>query len=91
MTEGEIADLRSVLDHDDLSWKAKGLYAFLATKPAGWSPSRARLLLAAADGHRALDTGLKELKQAGLLEIKSESRRGVRGLLWRWKVRTRPS
>lgn len=57
----------AVIENPNLSWKAKGLYAYLVGRPSGWVLRRGHLLKVATDGKAAIATGITELKEAGLL------------------------
>lgn len=57
-----------VLYRRDLSWKAKGLYAYLFSKPEGWEFSGDRIVKEGSDGRKVIYAALKELEQAELLE-----------------------
>lgn len=55
-----------VLERTDLSLKAKGLWAFLMTKPDGWRTSIAGLEAQLPEGRDAIMAALKELSAIGL-------------------------
>jgi hypothetical protein len=50
-----------------LSWKARGLLAFLLTKPNTWEVMMAHLVNSAPDGREAVRSGLAELEEAGYI------------------------
>ena len=50
-----------------LSWKARGLLAYLLSKPDNWSVIVAHLVKQAPDGRAAVMAGLRELESAGYL------------------------
>lgn len=52
-----------------LSWKARGILLLLWSLPNGWEVRRAWLEQQSNDGMFALKSGLKELRQAGLLTV----------------------
>jgi hypothetical protein len=52
-----------------LSWKAKGLYSYLASRPPGWEVQRGDLLNRSTDGRTSVQSGINELKKAGWLTI----------------------
>lgn len=56
-----------LLSDADLSLKAKGLYAYLYSKPDDWDFSSERITLDTKDGIDAVKSGLKELERAGYL------------------------
>lgn len=62
-----------ILNHPKLSLKAKGLWAFLASKPSGWSFSAERIAAQNHDGKEAIGSGLRELEAAGLLTRETKS------------------
>ncbi|MBX3014646.1 MAG: helix-turn-helix domain-containing protein [Caldilineaceae bacterium] len=66
----------TVLNDDRLSWKAKGLAAYLLSKPDDWSIVREDLAKRSRDGVDAVRTALKELEDAGYLV---RTRRSIRG------------
>ncbi|MFS4438575.1 helix-turn-helix domain-containing protein [Paracoccaceae bacterium GXU_MW_L88] len=51
-----------------MSWKAKGIYAFIYSKPDGWNFSTRRIAEEASDGVDATLSGIKELEQAGFIK-----------------------
>lgn len=57
----------AALEHEALSWKARGLLAYLLSRPPGWQTSAERLAAIAPDGRHAIRTGLAELRAAGYL------------------------
>lgn len=62
---------KQFLDEDArLSWKAKGLLAYLLAKPDNWQIRRDDLIIRAADGKDSISSGLKELEEFGYLERK---------------------
>lgn len=55
------------LRDDRLSWKARGLLAFLLSQTEGWRVSSATLAKQAPDGIHAIRAGLRELEDHGYL------------------------
>lgn len=51
-----------------LSFKARGILAFLLSRPPGWKTSAERLAKSGIDGERAVKSGLKELEATGYLK-----------------------
>lgn len=51
-----------------LSFKARGILAFLLSRPPGWKTSAERLARSGPDGERAVKSGLKELEALGYLK-----------------------
>jgi hypothetical protein len=66
-----------IINDDRLSFKAKGLFLYLISKPDGWTFSHDRIMLDNNDGERSVLSGLKELENFGLL---SRSRVRVGGV-----------
>ncbi|MBD7971391.1 helix-turn-helix domain-containing protein [Paenibacillus gallinarum] len=62
------------LNDERLSWKAKGLLAYLLSKPDDWQVYESDLIKRATDGRDSVRTGLRELEKFGYL-----SRRQIRG------------
>lgn len=56
-----------VLNNSSLSFKAKGLYGFIQSKPDGWQFSAERIAKQSNDGVTSVRSGLQELVDAGLL------------------------
>lgn len=62
------------LNDERLSWKAKGLLAYLLSKPDDWQVYERDLIKRATDGRDAVRTAMRELEAHGYL-----SRRQIRG------------
>lgn len=56
-----------VLNDKNLSAKAKGLYAYLYSKPEGWNFAAERIAQDSTDGERGIRGGLIELEERGYL------------------------
>lgn len=56
-----------VLNDSKLSAKAKGIYAYLYSKPEGWNFAIDRIKDDFSDGRLAINTGLRELEKEGYL------------------------
>jgi hypothetical protein len=59
-----------VLNDKNLSWKAKGVYAYLYSKPDGWDFSSNRICNDSSDGRKTVLSALKELETAKYLTRK---------------------
>ena len=66
------------LEDPRLSLKAKGLLAYLLTKPDGWTVVVAHLVKQSNDGRHAVDQALKELERYGYI-IRTKQGRGQGG------------
>lgn len=56
-----------LLNRDDISLKAKGLFGFLQSKPSGWNFSELRIIRQLKEGRDAIRTTIKELQKHGYL------------------------
>lgn len=53
------------LKRDDLSWKAKGILAYILSLPDDWNINLKEVMTHATEGEKAFRSGWKELKDAG--------------------------
>jgi len=58
---------KTCLEEDALSWRAKGIHAYLISKPDDWQVRLAQLIAAGKDGREAVRSAIKELSEAGYL------------------------
>lgn len=70
-----------VLERADLSLKAKGLWAFVMTKPDGWQTSIRGLKAQLQEGDASIRSALKELENVGLYR-KTKSRNELGQVTW---------
>lgn len=63
----------TVLNDKRLSWKAKGIFAYLYSKPEDWDFSAMRFQEDASDRYDSLAAGIKELETYGYLLRKKQS------------------
>lgn len=78
-----------IINNPNISWKAKGIFSYLASKPDNWNFYREEIKKHATDGLRALKSGIKELEDAGYLvkNPKYDSKSGkLKG--WEWVLTT---
>ena len=71
---------KTVLEDDRLSFKAKGILAYLLSKPDNWKVIVGNLVKYSKDGKSAVYAGLKELKECGYYvktPIRSEDGRRI--------------
>ena len=59
---------KSFLEDSRLSYKAKGILAYLLSKPDNWKVIVGNLVNYSADGKASVYAGLKELKECGYYE-----------------------
>jgi len=68
-----------ILHSKDLTWKAKGIYAYLNSKPENWAFSIERIARESNDTTYSTEQGIKELKQSGLLVQKARLVKNSKG------------
>lgn len=76
---------KSVLSNRLLSWRAKGLLAYLLGKPAGWKVRRRELEMQSTDGAHSVRAGLDELRAVGYAKLEKITERG-KFKEWVWKI-----
>lgn len=70
------------LEDARLSFKAKGILAYLMTKPEGWQVNSVHLSKVCKDGRDAILTGLDELGEAGYFTRKRTKNKSGQ---WEWQ------
>lgn len=80
---------RSLLDDKRLSWKAKGIVAYLLSKPPAWKLRVADIVKHGEDGARAVRNGLNELRDLGYAEY-IQPRNGGQFREGTWKISDSP-
>ena len=65
-----------LIEDPRLSWKAKGIYAYLTSRPDGWEVREMDLERRSNDGRTSLRAGIKELEETGWLTRKQEREGG---------------
>lgn len=68
-TDFLVVDKKPFRDDNRLSWKAKGLLAYLLCLPDNWEVNRKEVSNHSKDGATAFDSGLKELKECGYCKV----------------------
>ncbi|KAA9322968.1 conserved phage C-terminal domain-containing protein [Lactobacillus jensenii] len=58
----------AIAQNDELSWKARGIFLYLASMPSNWQFYEVEVAKHASDGRDALRAGLKELEEKGYLK-----------------------
>lgn len=58
---------KTFIDDPNLSLKAKGIMAYLLTKPDTWHVVQQDIVKHCADGRRSVSAGIKELMEAGYM------------------------
>lgn len=67
---------RRVIENPKLSWKAKGLLAYLLSRPDNWVVRFGDLAKRAPDGGHTVRAAMKELKAAGHVKVVAERENG---------------
>jgi len=82
---------KTLLDDDSMSWKAKGILAYLLSKPESWKLRVKDIAQRSTDGETAVRTALKELQSAGYARL--ERRKSDDGKIaeWVWHVADKPA
>ena len=74
---------KTFLEDDRLSFKAKGILAYLLSKPDDWKVIVGNLVNSSKDGKASVYAGLKELKECGYYEkIPIRNEQGTRIIRW---------
>lgn len=76
---------KTLLDDNRISWRSKGILAYLCGKPDGWKVRVNDIRKHGKEGIRAVYTALKELRKFGYAEL-TPIREGRRIKEWVWKV-----
>jgi hypothetical protein len=72
----------AVLNNPNLSFKAKGLFAYLQSKPANWNVSARRICKETKDGRDGILAAMKELEMNGyLVREQTQNKAGQ----WEWE------
>lgn len=70
-----------ILNSEELSLKAKGIFAYIQSKPDGWKFSAEKISLQSSDGIDSVQSGLQELEKHGhLIRSKVKNPKGT----WDW-------
>lgn len=85
-TEYCVVDMRPFRNDSSISWKAKGILLYLIDRPEDWIVSYNHLATLSDDGIDSVKSAVKELKDAGYIDIKSA--RDEHGAItgWQWTV-----
>ena len=78
------------LEREDISFKAKGVLAYLIGKPANWKVRMKDLTNHATEGSHAVEMALKELRKAGYIRLLPERGEDGRVKEWVWLVCNKP-
>ena len=83
---------KTFLEDSRLSYKAKGILAYLLSKPDDWKVIVGNLVNYSADGKASVYAGLKELKECGYYEkVPIRNEQGTRIVRWESTIYENPS
>lgn len=82
----------SIVNDETLTWKAKGIYLYLASKPDDWRFYMKDIAKHAKEGMTSLQSGVKELEVKGYLERKHSFDQDNKfvGYVWILKANSNP-
>lgn len=60
----------AIINNETLTYRARGILIFLLSKPDGWTTSAQRLANQYTEGRDAINTSIKELEDAGYMELR---------------------
>lgn len=80
-----------LLNDCTISWKAKGLYAYLYSKPDDWNFSAKRIHDDATDGYKATYSGILELEKGGYISRQKHANGRTTYHLWEDTDEEKPS
>ena len=75
-----------VINDDRLTWKAKGLFSYLMSKPSEWQFYMSDIKNNSPDGRDSIQTGLKELEEHGYLQRVKRMDEEGKFSGWDWDV-----
>lgn len=67
VSEGFAITSNRLLNNEEISFKAKGLFAYIISKPEGWDFSAKAISSQSKEGYDSIREGLRELESAGYL------------------------
>jgi hypothetical protein len=76
---------KDILNDSSISWKAKGVLAYLIGKPKGWKTRVSDLVRHGPDGESSIRSALMELRKAGYADL-VQLRKGNKIREWVWKI-----
>lgn len=77
---------KTTLKDSKLSWKAKGILAYLIGQPIDWKVRLQDLVNNSTDGSTAIRSALNELRKAGYASLEKEKDGTGKIVEWTWKV-----
>lgn len=80
----------SIIDNPNLSFRAKGIYTYLRSKPDSWEFKVDNIAKVSMEGRDAVRAGIKELENAGYLEKVANKQGNGKFSGWIWIVYETP-
>ena len=75
-----------ILEESILSYRAKGIYSYLVSRPDGWKYNMTNIINISTDGKESVQKGIKELEKVGLLKrVKAQNSEG-KFSGWDWEI-----
>jgi len=79
-----------IMDDPTISFRAKGVYAYLRSKPDNWEYRVQNITRAGKEGRDAIQTAIKELESAGYIERVANQVEGGKYHGWIWYIYETP-
>ena len=83
-------DLNAIDNDPEMSWRAKGIWVYLVSRPPGWKFYFSDLLKRSTDGKTSVRNGVKELQERGYLLIQKIQDQKGRWVGAKWIVTEDP-
>ena len=75
-----------ILEESLLSYRAKGIYSYLVSRPENWEYNMTNVINTSTDGRESVQKGIKELEKIGLLKrVKAQNSEG-KFIGWDWEI-----
>ena len=75
-----------ILEESILSYRAKGIYSYLVSRPDGWKYNMTNIINISTDGKESVQKGIKELEKVGLLKrVQAQNSEG-KFIGWDWEI-----
>ncbi len=68
----------TIIEDDNLTYKARGLFGYLWSKPEGWEYNLNDIIAHATDGRKSIAAGIKELEKFGYVKRVQKYKKGIK-------------
>lgn len=75
-----------ILEEQSLSYRAKGIYSYLVSRPENWKYNMQNLINTSTDGRESVQKGIKELEIIGLLKRTKAQNVEGKFVSWNWEI-----